>query len=484
MKPKRPRTPKQQEIAAALDQSFKKLPKSVVIYRPAIAAKFGVNAALFLHQLRYWAVRGADPNGWIFKTAAEWQTETGLTYKRQRLVRKKLKAAGVIQEHYQRLSHRMLFRIDIAVFDSIFQTTQEEGQFPTLPLGSSGNDLSAVRPPDVWAGRNTESTSTESTDTEIPPKSSAEAEDFNSSSLKSPPSPPPEDTPAPSSPSPGSGATSEFPESPHPDFPKLTGSTKRDWAAAVKKFDPLASALIEGQIPGFQWERHPREAKMYYARRKNGSIGQRQVMLLAAYFASAQCEENPEWQPRSMGELLERFSEVNAIIVRHARQELQDLERRIEPLYEVDTDYALQECTTAKAIIDRADPAELEKLKDSLRTGLRSGLRWPLILALALRGENVELPAEYRDEVMAEIARDSAAMECLRACKIDPVTAFGFSLDDVTARRKQILAPLLKDRNRLRDWLGLQPAGGDPSRKSPPPAPAVTVPDRLSHNQH
>ena len=57
-----------------------------------------VTAALFLSQLVYWQGKGADGDGWIYKTAKEWTEETGLSRKEQGGARKKLIELGLIEE--------------------------------------------------------------------------------------------------------------------------------------------------------------------------------------------------------------------------------------------------------------------------------------------------------------------------------------------------------------------------------------------------
>ncbi|MBX6334710.1 hypothetical protein IRY61_05230 [Candidatus Saccharibacteria bacterium] len=71
----------------------------------------GVNAALFLSQAVYWSLR--SPGGWFWKTAQEWEEETGLSWREQKTARMKLVGHGVLEEKEERLSHRMYFRVDV-----------------------------------------------------------------------------------------------------------------------------------------------------------------------------------------------------------------------------------------------------------------------------------------------------------------------------------------------------------------------------------
>ncbi len=82
-------------------------------FRPGLARRVGgATAGLFLSQLLYWSEgRGDDPDGWIYKTQAEWSKETALTRREQETGRKYLKAIGVVEEYYSRLDHRQFYRV-------------------------------------------------------------------------------------------------------------------------------------------------------------------------------------------------------------------------------------------------------------------------------------------------------------------------------------------------------------------------------------
>lgn len=65
----------------------------------------------FLSQLFYWSDKGADQNGWIHKTAKEWESETRLKRRGQERARKELKNAGVMQERLAGNPAKMYYRI-------------------------------------------------------------------------------------------------------------------------------------------------------------------------------------------------------------------------------------------------------------------------------------------------------------------------------------------------------------------------------------
>jgi hypothetical protein len=120
-----------------------------IAFHPEMARMLGsIKAALLLQQLIYWTPKAADPDGWVYKTAEEWEEETSLSYKEQRLVRRILgaKRFGVIEERHDRLQHRLYFRVNKQALDDLWarkavdqRAVREvtKGQFGNSPLGSS-----------------------------------------------------------------------------------------------------------------------------------------------------------------------------------------------------------------------------------------------------------------------------------------------------------------------------------------------------------
>lgn len=74
-------------------------------------------AGVLLGQLIYWTRRGVDVlerDGWIFKTAGEWQRETGMTWKVQRRARALLLQLGLTEERKQQMPARLEFRLNLS----------------------------------------------------------------------------------------------------------------------------------------------------------------------------------------------------------------------------------------------------------------------------------------------------------------------------------------------------------------------------------
>lgn len=73
----------------------------------------GATAGLFLSQLFYWTGRGADPDGWIYKEAKDFQAETTLTVDEQRTARRKLRNLQVLKEERRGLNPTIFYRLDM-----------------------------------------------------------------------------------------------------------------------------------------------------------------------------------------------------------------------------------------------------------------------------------------------------------------------------------------------------------------------------------
>src|ERR671916_132823 len=87
-----------QQVAQSHRQKIKDmLPNRVVGYSPDLARIVGgATIGLFLSQLLFLSDKGANPDGWVYKSEAELGKETGLTKREQQTARRKLLALGVI----------------------------------------------------------------------------------------------------------------------------------------------------------------------------------------------------------------------------------------------------------------------------------------------------------------------------------------------------------------------------------------------------
>jgi hypothetical protein len=87
-----------QQVAQSHRQKVKDtLPNRVVGYSPDLARMVGgATTGLFLSQLLFLSDKGANPEGWVYKSEQEMGKETGLTKREQQSARRKLLSLGVI----------------------------------------------------------------------------------------------------------------------------------------------------------------------------------------------------------------------------------------------------------------------------------------------------------------------------------------------------------------------------------------------------
>jgi hypothetical protein len=92
-----PHLPHQQQAQSHRQKVKDMLPNRVVGYSPDLARIVGgATIGLFLNQLLFLSDKGANPDGWVYKSEQEMGKETGLTKREQQTARRKLLALGVI----------------------------------------------------------------------------------------------------------------------------------------------------------------------------------------------------------------------------------------------------------------------------------------------------------------------------------------------------------------------------------------------------
>lgn len=105
-----------------------------IAYHPALARLVGgVNAAIFLSQLIYWDERMEDSELGVYKTAEQWEAETGLSVREQTTARRQLRDRGLLTETHKRIEHKLYFKLDRDVFDRLVSEAAagaEESDFP------------------------------------------------------------------------------------------------------------------------------------------------------------------------------------------------------------------------------------------------------------------------------------------------------------------------------------------------------------------
>jgi hypothetical protein len=113
------------------------LGNSVAYYPKLVEVTGGVLPNLFLCQMYYWLGKQKNPEGWIYKTQAEIEKETGLTRKQQETARKFLKARGLLQEKYTGCPRRLEFWLDKDALNQRWSAFMNNLELPIAKITSS-----------------------------------------------------------------------------------------------------------------------------------------------------------------------------------------------------------------------------------------------------------------------------------------------------------------------------------------------------------
>jgi hypothetical protein len=114
--------------------------RRVVAYHPSFAA------GLFLAQLFYWHDRGSDPDGWIYKTQAEWEEETGLSRWEQETARRRLRERGLVEEKLADLPARLHYRLDVERLTALLSARVKRTPSPSSGEGNGRRPRTAAQP--------------------------------------------------------------------------------------------------------------------------------------------------------------------------------------------------------------------------------------------------------------------------------------------------------------------------------------------------
>lgn len=116
----------------------------------------GATAGLFLSQLFYWCDKGEDPDGWIYKTQAQWTEETCLTRSEQERARQALRDHGLLEEVKRGIPARLFYRLDVEGLARMLNAA-------SLDASSKKQLASMLDPADQDAGSRNHSPITETT---------------------------------------------------------------------------------------------------------------------------------------------------------------------------------------------------------------------------------------------------------------------------------------------------------------------------------
>ena len=98
----------------------------------------GAKGAILLAQLFYWSGKEQSGEGWIYKTQLDLENETGLSRHEQNKCVEDLKKKNVLETRYERLDHRLYYRINRDALDEIMEADLP-GEIRKTDFGKSEN---------------------------------------------------------------------------------------------------------------------------------------------------------------------------------------------------------------------------------------------------------------------------------------------------------------------------------------------------------
>jgi hypothetical protein len=122
-KPRTANLPHQQRAQNHRQRVKNLLPNRTVGYSPDLARIVGgATIGLFLSQLLFLSDKGANPDGWVYKSEQEMGRETGLTKREQQTARRKLLSLGVIAIERRGFKFTYHFKI---IWERLYQVIQQ-----------------------------------------------------------------------------------------------------------------------------------------------------------------------------------------------------------------------------------------------------------------------------------------------------------------------------------------------------------------------
>lgn len=303
-----------------------------ISYYPSVAKVIGVNECIFLMQLIYWTTDGRGHDGWIYKSSEEWEAELGLTYKQQMKIRENLKKLQIIDEHNDRLHHKMHFKVNYERFNHVLEDAAKSGDFPKRPKVISGDDQRSVGGPpkgqsDIHRVQQRVQTEKEESPTLAKARESAPSifpgkESMEGLGAGSPTEIPEDSSGAPVGQTEGTvaslpvraaaaahGNPEERPKGalpdPHdPDFPKE--GRRPDYCAAIDRYDGEHARLMNTLWHADLFS-DERLARKYYRARRYGTLTDLHIQMMSRFWAEAPLygDERPStlWDALDTGNL-------------------------------------------------------------------------------------------------------------------------------------------------------------------------------------
>lgn len=134
--PRVPRLASQERAVVSPGTVRNQLSCSIAVASRVVELVDDTCSAVLLSQLIYWTRRGRDVverDGWIHKSAREWELETGLSWKMQRRARKILLDIGLLEERLQAMPASLAFRLNLRAFVPLM-AERSEIEMPAIDL--------------------------------------------------------------------------------------------------------------------------------------------------------------------------------------------------------------------------------------------------------------------------------------------------------------------------------------------------------------
>lgn len=120
-----PHDPKHDQNIITAAQLRRLLQRPIAFHRIFADIAGNATGGLFLSQLFYWHDKGSDPDGWIYKTQAEWEAETALSRYEQERARAIMREKGLLEEERRGLPAKMYYRLNVARLTELLNAPPE-----------------------------------------------------------------------------------------------------------------------------------------------------------------------------------------------------------------------------------------------------------------------------------------------------------------------------------------------------------------------
>jgi hypothetical protein len=141
--------------SAAIDDLRPLLGRPIAFYRCLPPLTGGAKSALMLSQMLYWTCHGSEissSDGWFYKTAEQWERETGLSLRGQRSSRDNLVNLGFVEERRTGLPAKLHFRVNLDRLEQALDT-HPGARAGVVAAGESGKWVDRLGPVSAFYAR-------------------------------------------------------------------------------------------------------------------------------------------------------------------------------------------------------------------------------------------------------------------------------------------------------------------------------------------